>query len=149
MQTLWQDLRYALRLLEKSPGFAAVAVLTLALGIGANTAVFRVVDAVLLRPLPYKSPERLVLVSEIIRKLGNDDLGVSAAEYFDYRSRNRSFSETASFEHMGSHCAPSSHRERPLRCTRDRSATDRRFRHLPFERRLPCLLHSGAPSNAR
>ena len=101
MQTLWQDLRYALRLLQKSPGFTAVAVLTLALGIGANTAVFSVVDAVLLRPLPYKSPERLVLVSEIIRKLGNDDLGVSAAEYFDYRSRNRSFSETASFERDG------------------------------------------------
>ncbi len=101
MQTLWQDLRYALRLLQKSPGFTAVAVLTLALGIGANTAVFSVVDAVLLRPLPYKSPERLVLVSESVPKLGNDDLGVSAAEYFDYRSRNRSFSETASFERDG------------------------------------------------
>ncbi|MGA2430034.1 MAG: ABC transporter permease [Candidatus Acidiferrum sp.] len=101
LESLAQDLRYAIRMLRKNPGFTAVAVLTLALGIGANAAVFSLVDAVLLRPLPYHDPDRLVLLSETLPKQGQDELGVSAAEYFDYRDANQVFSQVAAYESAG------------------------------------------------
>ncbi len=101
MHWITQDLGYGMRQLRKSPGFALVAVLTLALGIGANTAVFSVVDTVLLRPLPYHEPDRLMLISETESVAPNDQLGVAAQEYLDYRDQNRSFSSVAAFESDG------------------------------------------------
>jgi predicted permease len=87
MTTLGQDLRYALRMLRRSPGFAAVAIGTLALGIGANTAIFSVVHAMLLKPLPYPNPEQLVRVTADFTKTNGVDVGLSAPELFDYRER--------------------------------------------------------------
>jgi putative ABC transport system permease protein len=88
MQTLLQDLRYALRLLAKSPGFTAIAILTLALGIGANTAIFTVVNAVLLRPLEFRDPARLILVAE---KTQYPTLSTSYQNYVDWRDQSHSF----------------------------------------------------------
>ena len=92
METLLQDLRYSLRLLARKPGFAVVAVLTLALGIGANTAVFSVVNAVLLRALPYAAPDRLMVVSEAI---DNEPRPISYPNFLDYRAENEVFEELA------------------------------------------------------
>jgi putative ABC transport system permease protein len=101
MSQMWQNLRFGVRQLRKSPGFALVAVLTLALGIGANTAMFSVVDTVLLRPFAYYQPNRLALVSETLNGGTNDDYGVAAQEYLDYREQNRVFSQVAAFEQDG------------------------------------------------
>jgi putative ABC transport system permease protein len=97
MGTIWQDLRYAARLLLSKPGFTAVAVLTLALGVGANTAIFSIVNAVLLRPLPFKEPDRLVLVRENFPRLYGPAVNLSGAEFLDYRDGNTVFSQTAGF----------------------------------------------------
>jgi predicted permease len=86
------DLRFALRQLRKSPGFTLVAVLTLALGIGANTAIFSVVNAVLLRPLPYPQPERLVYLNEVI---SGTDTSIALPDYVDWRRDNTSFQHLA------------------------------------------------------
>jgi len=97
METIWQDLRYGGRVLLKKPGFTAVAVLTLALGIGANTAVFSVVNSVLVRPLPYKDPGNLALVRESLPKLGWNELACSPAEFLDYQEGSKAFSGVACF----------------------------------------------------
>jgi predicted permease len=97
MNTLWRDMWYGLRMMRRTPGFTLIAVLTLALGIAVNTAIFSVVNAVLLRPLPYKDPAQLVLVQESLPKLGWNFGGISGAETFDYIAGNESFSELASY----------------------------------------------------
>jgi putative ABC transport system permease protein len=100
MDTLLQDLRFSLRMLAKKPGFTVMAVVMLALGIGANTAIFSVVNAVLLRPLPYRSPDRLVLVKENLPKLGWSLLSASPAEFLDYKEGNEVLSEIAAFRDL-------------------------------------------------
>ena len=101
IEALWQDLHFGARQLRKNLGFTAVAVLTLALGIGANTAVYSLLDTTLLRPLPYRNPGQLVVVSESLPQMGFDDIGMAAGEYLDYRDRNRSFVQTAAYEAAG------------------------------------------------
>ena len=82
---LRRDLRYALRTLRHSPGFTAIAVLTIALGIGATTAIFSIVDATLLRPLPYPQPEQLVRIEDDLPGVGSQDVGMSAPELWDFQ----------------------------------------------------------------
>jgi putative ABC transport system permease protein len=97
MRTLLRNVRYSARSLRKTPGFTLAAVLTLALGIGANTAVFSVVDAVALRPLPYPDAGRLVMVWDQLTKLGIDQFPPSFANYYDYRRENQVFEDIAAF----------------------------------------------------
>ena len=96
LETLFQDLRYGLRQLRRNPGFTLVAVLTLALGIGANTAIFSVVNAVILRPLPYPQPERLVLVYST-ETPGHRGREASYPDFVDWRTRNDVFENMAVF----------------------------------------------------
>src|SRR5438270_219263 len=98
MDTLLQDLRYAVRILIKHPAFTLIAVLTLALGIGANTAIFSVVNAVLLKPLPFAAPEELVAIGSIDRTETASPPRLSSMcypDFFDFREQNRSFSNMA------------------------------------------------------
>ena len=95
MESLMQDLKYAARVLLKSPGFVLIAVLTLALGIGANTALFSVVNGVLLRPLPFPRPNELVVLSE---KTANfDSSSISYPNFLDWQRSNSSFSSVAAY----------------------------------------------------
>ncbi|HJQ21531.1 MAG TPA: ABC transporter permease [Gemmatimonadaceae bacterium] len=96
-----QDIQYAFRALRRSPAFTAIAVLTLALGIGANTAIFSVVNGVLLRPLPYREPEHLVRLYTAFRGQGVDRYSVSQPEFMDYKGLGHVFENAAAFSGAG------------------------------------------------
>ena len=95
MSGLVQDLRYALRSLAKAPGFTAVTLFTLALGIGANSAIFSVVNGVLIRPLPYPEPGRLAVIRETYA--GDEQGSVSGANFIDWKARTHQFASLAAW----------------------------------------------------
>ena len=97
VETLWQDLRYGARILVKAPAFSVLAIITLTLGIGANSAIFSVVNAVLLRPLPFPEPERLIVIKDENSKTGGTIPSVSMGDFFDWKSRSRSFAGLAAY----------------------------------------------------
>src|SRR5437899_1547005 len=97
MRTLLQDLRYGVRVLVKKPGFTAVAVISLALGIGANTAIFSVINAVLLKSLPYRDPDRLVLLWGELSAEGHHRSQVSATDVDDWRHQQTVFEDVTTY----------------------------------------------------
>src|ERR1700732_3473340 len=98
MEAFWLDLKYGFKMLVKSPGFAAIAVLTLALGIGANTAIFSYVDAWLIKPLPFRQADRLmVLLSHDTKKGWTSNSVTSTADFLDYQNQNASFEQLAAW----------------------------------------------------
>src|SRR5687767_2518979 len=113
MGSLWLDLRYALRMMRRTPGLTAVLVVTLALGIGASTTIFSVVNSVLLRPLPYHEPDRLARVyTHFLGKQQNLFFDVATREYFDLRRVCRSCASVAAWNRNTAGIAGG---ERPLR----------------------------------
>ena len=96
LESTIQDLRYTVRTLRYNPGFALAAIVTMTLGIGANTAIFSAVNAALLRPLPYKQPERLVSISDIVQGMKN--WPSTYPNYLDWQRQNRSFEEIAAYQ---------------------------------------------------
>ena len=110
MTSLFLDIRYALRRLRSTPGFTLIAVITLALGIGANTAIFTVIDAVLLRPLPYRDPAQLVLLSEHTPRFPL--LSVSYQNYVDWREQSKSFTAMGAVRNLGTTLTGSGEPER-------------------------------------
>ena len=99
LETLLQDLRYGARVLRKSPGFTAIAMVTLALGIGANTAIFSILYGILLRPLPYKDASRLIMLHQTTPRVGL--VSVSYPDFLDWRAQNTAFSEMAAVNSVG------------------------------------------------
>jgi putative ABC transport system permease protein len=110
MRTFWQDLRYSLRVLLKNPVFTLIAVLTLTLGIGANTAIFSVVNAVLLRPLPFNHPQRIVAIQELSKE--GIRIQSTPANYLDWRAQNNSFEHLAAIFERSANLANNNEAER-------------------------------------
>jgi predicted permease len=100
MNTIWQDIRFGLRMLKKNPGFTIMAVLTLSLGIGANTAIFSLVYGVLLRPLPYVAGDQIVVLRQQAPLAKIENLPFSVKEYNDYREQNQTLSSTVEYHTM-------------------------------------------------
>ena len=123
---MFQDLRHALRLLVKNPLFALVGIVTLALGIGATTAVFTLVNALLIKPLPYEDPARLVLLFEHFKDQHLDTIPVSPPEFLEYKSQLKSFDKLARLRHRDL---------QPLR----RRAAGTRLRGEGFSRSFPIV----------
>jgi predicted permease len=121
IETLQRDLRYAVRVLLKNPGFLAVAALTLALGVGASTAIFSVVNAVLLSPLPYGDPDRLVLVKEVLPQIGPAPVSVSGPDISQIQKLNHVFDAAAGFRLWTYEL---SGKTEPERITADRTGSD-------------------------
>ncbi len=101
METLLRDVRFGLRSLRRHSGFTAIAVVTLALGIGANSAIFSVVNAILLRPLPYPNAERLMVIWENLHASGLDDTEISAPEFKDFQEQCKAFDQLAAYTSEG------------------------------------------------
>jgi predicted permease len=97
LENAWRDIRHGGRLLKRSPGFATVAVVTIALGIGATSAIFSVVNAVALKPLPYPAPNQLTFITSQFPSLGFQKFWVSPPEYFEMRERSKTFSDIAAY----------------------------------------------------
>src|SRR5262245_60337987 len=98
LENLWQDIRFGARMLLNKPGFTLIAVITLALGVGANSVIFSFFNGVLLRPLPFQQPERLVLIDEIATSREGVSLGVSWPNYLDWRAQNQVFSALGCYQ---------------------------------------------------
>jgi putative ABC transport system permease protein len=97
MQKFFQDLRYGARMLRKNPGFSIAAILALTLGIGATTAIFSVVNALLLRQLPYQNPESLIIIQSTNQRNPNPDSSVSQLDFIDWGNQNQVFESLATF----------------------------------------------------
>src|SRR6266700_8269640 len=98
MQKIIQDIRFALRLLKKQPTFTITAIITLALGIGANTVIFSFVDSLFLRPFAFPEQDRILVVYETKTKQNNQEVDTAAANFVDWRTQNRSFEHIAAYQ---------------------------------------------------
>src|SRR5215210_28735 len=112
MDSIIKDIRYGVRGMLKNPGFTAIVVITLALGIGASTAIFSVVNSVLLRRLPYRTAERIVAIQELSPNPAGKRVQVTSANFLDWRAQNTVFEQLAAIKTVTSNLALSDHAER-------------------------------------